>query len=280
MLPKITVAMPAYNAGRYIEEAIESVLCQEGVDLELLVVDDGSTDDTADIVGKIDDTRCRLLQNPYKRGIGNAHNRVVRESQAPIVSHVDADDRLRRGALAKMVRALEANPRVGLAHCYFFDIDAQGETTLGAFRERRRNFLRERPVDLDYRVALRNSPAKANHLRTYRRDALLELGDFNEELSSGIDYEMALRLLERYEIRLVPEFLYARRVHSSNTTESLSRAQLWWLKYRIRRSVLRRGQVTYWSDANFDPGYFLLGEARRLRHRLRSRPERKEARRP
>ena len=268
----LSIAMPAYNAGLYIREAIDSILSQQNVQFEIIVVDDGSTDDTAAIVQAIDDRRCRLLRNSQRKGIGYCHNRILADSRFPFIAHVDADDLVRRGALAKMATAVEDDPKIGLAHCYFYDVDANGKTTRAAFRARSKAFRRERPVELDYREALRSSPAKANALRTYRRSALIEVGGFNEELAFGVDYEMALRLLERYEFRLVPEFLYARRLHSTNTTEALAfkRARLWLQKYRIRRSVLAKGQVTYWEDANFDLLYFLTGEWRRLAHTVQS----------
>ena len=271
-LPSLTVAMPAYNAAGFIREALDSVLSQRGVDLEVIVVDDASTDDTADLVQRIGDERCRLLWNSRRRGIGHSHNRVLQESRAPVIAHVDADDKLRKGALAQMVAALESDERVGLAHCYFYDVDSTGRTTRAEFCERSKVFRRERPVDLDYREALRNSPAKANALRTYRRSVLIELGGFNEDIPFGVDYEMTLRILERHEILLVPKFFYARRLHATNTTESLvfKRARLWLRKYLIRRSVLRKGQVTYWRDANFDPLYFLNGERMRLSGRIRA----------
>lgn len=271
-LPSLTVAMPAYNAAGFIREALDSVLSQRDVDLEVIIVDDASTDDTAEVVQQVGDARCRLLRNSRRRGIGHCHNRVLQESRAPVIAHVDADDKLRKGALAQMVAALESDEHVGLVHCYFYDVDASGRTTRAEFCERSKVFRRERPADLDYREALRNSPAKANALRTYRRSVLIELGGFNEDIPFGVDYEMTLRILERHEILLVPKFFYARRLHSTNTTESLvfKRARLWLRKYLIRRSVLRKGQVTYWRDANFDPLYFLNGERMRLARRIRA----------
>ena len=251
---RLSVAMPAYNASRYIRQAIDSVLSQQAVDLDVFVVDDASTDDTAAIVRSLKDPRCRLLQNTTRRGIGYCHNLIVRESDAPVIAHVDADDMILPGTLAKMVDAVTSDPRVAMAHCYFFDVDRAGRVTRRAFRARWESFHQTRPVGLDYREAMRTASSVANALRTYRRSALLDVGEFSEVYPFGIDYEMALRLLEKYEILLVPEFLYARRVHDANTTESLrwKRARLWLGKYRIRRSLFRSGKILYWPDANFD----------------------------
>ena len=264
----LTVAMPAYNAGAYIHQALASVLSQQGVELEVIVVDDGSKDDTGIVARSMGDSRCRVIEHPRRRGIGSCHNRVLAESRFSVIAHVDADDILRPGALAKTFDALQSDPKVALAHCYYFDVDQHGKTTRAEFRARRQNFRRHRPVEFDYREALRRSPSYANALRTYRRSVLTDLGGFNEALPYGVDYDMALRVLEHHELRLVPEFLYIRRVHPTNTTESLvfKRHRLWLRKYLIRRSLLRRGQITYWEDAHFDLANFLAQEWRRLWH--------------
>ena len=268
----ITVAMPAYNAGAFIRRALESILSQEGVELEIIVVDDASTDDTVEVARSINDSRCRVLQNESRRGIGYCHNRILRESRFEIISHVDADDWIRKGALSKLAHALESDPKIGLAHCYYLDVDENGSTTIDEFRQRRTAFRRQRPVELDYRNALGRSASYANALRTYRRSTLRDLGGFNEKIPFGIDYDMALRVLEQHEIRLVPEFLYVRRLHSHNTTESLrwKRYRMWFRKYWIRRSLLRGGQITYWSDARFDLAQFLAQEWQIFRERIRS----------
>lgn len=260
-MPKLTVAMPAYNAAPYIKQAIESVLAQQGVALELIVLDDASTDDTAAVVEAIDDPRLTLLRNRRRQGIGRCHNAILRASRAPFLAHVDADDFLLPGALRRMVAVLEEQPAAAQAHCYFFDVDEQGRTTHPDFAARWRHFRRTRPVDLDYRARLPTQNV-ANHLRTYRRAVVEELGGFNETLRFGVDLDMALRLADRDAVRLVPEFLYVRRVHRTNTTESLrfKRFRFWAQNYRIRRALVREGKVGFLSGPQFD----LLAFLRRL----------------
>jgi len=262
----LTVAMPAYNAAPYIRQALESVLTQRGVELEVIVVDDGSTDDTRAVAKSIEDPRCRVIERTKRKGIGACHNIILAESRLPVIAHVDADDMVRPGALAKTFDALQSSPEVAMSHCYYLDVDQHGKTTRAEFRARRRAFRKHRPVDLDYRDALRRSASYANALRTYRKSVLLDLGGFNEVLPFGVDYDMALRILEGNELRLVPEFLYIRRVHLTNTTESmvLKRHRMWLRKYLIRRALLRQGQVTYWKDAYFDLGTFLRNEWQRF----------------
>lgn len=242
----LTVAMPAYNAGRYIGEAIASVLRQEDIDLELIVVDDGSTDDTADIVRRIGDSRVRLIRNTARRGVAYCHNIVVAQSASPFIAHVDADDLIAPAALKTMVAALAASPRIGQTYCHYLKIDEHGGPFQHPPARQRELLLAQRPAGLDYREALICHGMVVNTLRTYRRDALEAVGPFNEHLPYAVDYDMAVRIADRYDIVLVPEFLYSVRIHDRNLTETLrlKRLRFWWKRATICHGLLRDGHPT------------------------------------
>ena len=238
--PELTVSMPAYNAGPYAREAIESVLSQEAIDFELIVVDDGSTDGTAQVVESFADPRVRLIRHDRNLGIGRAHNRVLAASHAPFIAHVDADDVVLPGALRRMLAAFEDAPRVGLAHCHYLLIDRHGTV--------RGDSVRRMSPGVDYRRELLvRGGSIANHLRTYRREALEAVGPFDERGGVGVDSEMALRILDRYEIRLVAEVLYAQRLHGSNACQSMpfKEVRLWYRRAANARRLVRSGQVRY-----------------------------------
>ena len=253
--PEVTVAMPARNADRFIGAAIESILRQKDVALELIIVDDDSDDDTAAVAESYGnrDARVRVLRNRRRRGIGACHNRILRLSRAPYVAHVDADDFILPDAIRKLIDALKRNPEAGQSHCYFFDVDARGHLARRAFADRWRHFRKTRPPDLDYRKALVTSSV-GNALRTFPRRTLVELGGFDESLPYGVDYHMALRVMDRSRIVLVPEFLYGRRVHDTNTTESvwLKPYRMTWNKYSIRRRLIAEGRLSYLTHPSFD----------------------------
>ena len=213
--------MPAYNTEKYIGEAIESVMQQTGVDFELMVVDDGSQDNTAKVALSFKDHRIKVVRNEYNRGIAHCHNLVIRGSHSRFVAHVDSDDLVLPTAFQRMLGALQTDPTIGQAHCYFFDIDENGRATREALLQRRESFVRDRPPNMDYKRELLVRGTVINALRTYRREVFAEVGYFNENLRYGEDYEMALRITDKYQIKLVPEFLYCRRVHESNTTSRL-----------------------------------------------------------
>ena len=274
-IPEVTVAMPARNAGGFIRQAIESVLAQEGIDLELIVVDDHSEDDTAAVAESVRDARLTVLRNPRRRGIGACHNIVVRRSRAPYIAHVDADDVVIPGALRKLVDALAGDADLAQSHCYFFNIDARGHTTRDGFVTAWHLMRRRRPPTLDYRAEL-SSHSVANALRTFRRTALVEVGAFDEQLPYGVDYDMALRIIDRFRITLVPEFLYARRIHGRNTTEGLrfQALRLWWIKYRIRRQLIRSRRIAFIRDPGLDLFGFLHSRWNRMLARVRAAVER------
>ncbi len=259
--PAVTVAMPAYDAAPFIRRAIESVLEQRDVDLELIVIDDGSADDTAAIAESVADPRLHVLRNPRRRGIGACHNIALRHSRMPYVAHVDADDYILPGALRRLLDALADDPTAGQAHCYYFDVDRDGLTTRSAFAQRWRLFRRDRPPTLDYRQALQTRSV-ANALRIFPRRVLEELGGFDERLPFAVDYDMALRVADRHRIVLVPEFLYARRLHRTNTVASLrfKALRLWWVKYGVRRRLIRDGRISFATNARFALWSLLRGQ--------------------
>jgi len=107
--PFFSVIMPVYNRERYVREAIESVLAQDEGDFELIVVDDGSTDRSVEVIHAIHDPRIRLLHNDHGGG-ASARNRGLADARGQFVVWVDSDDRQARGALSEIRRSIVANP--------------------------------------------------------------------------------------------------------------------------------------------------------------------------
>lgn len=240
-MPRLAVAMPAHNRARFIGRAMGSVLRQTGVDLELIVVDDGSTDGTADVVRAFDDPRVTLLGNPRRRGIGFCHNRALAASESPYVTHLDSDDFLLPGALETMLAYVEERPDVGQAFCNFYVVDEEGRITPSEARRQRQVLRRTRPQP-DIGRSLIVHGMVASGVRTYRREVFDHVGRFNEDLRYAVDYDMAVRIAEHYELGLVPAFLSCQRVHGGNTSESLRfrRVRHWWTRTRVCRRLLRR----------------------------------------
>jgi glycosyltransferase involved in cell wall biosynthesis len=259
-MPELTVSMPAYNTGRFIGRAIESVLQQQGIDFELIVVDDGSQDNTAEVVRSFHDPRVRLIRNTQNRGIAYCHNLVIDQSTSPFIAHVDSDDIVLPGAFQKLVAKLKSDPMIGQAHCYSFAVNEQGKTTPEAFRRRKELLLTLRPPDMDYKRELLVQGSVMNHLRTYRREVFQVVGRFNEKLRYGEDLEMGLRIIDKYKIALVPEFLYCVRKHQTNTSRSLRFKPLrFWLQRLVFCCQLtRKGQLSFVKQRQYAVTKFML----------------------
>jgi glycosyltransferase involved in cell wall biosynthesis len=241
-LPELTISMPARNAARHVHAALESVLAEQSVEMEVIVVDDASTDDTAARVIALGDSRVRLLGTAERRGIGWCHNLALRNSTAPFVAHVDADDLVVPGALATMVAALRAAPRAGQAYCDFIVTGPDGRVTEELADEWRCFFEHARRPPIDHRRQLLTYGMTVNHLRTYRREALDDIGGFDEQLPWAVDYEAALRLAERWEFLHVAAPLYIKRVLAEGASESVrfKSARFWAMRWRLARRALRR----------------------------------------
>ena len=253
-MPELTVSMPAYNTEKYIGEAIESVLRQEGIDFELIVVDDGSQDDTSEVVQSFKDPRIKLIINKKNMGIAYCHNLVIDESRSPFIAHVDSDDLVLPDAFQKMVNELKSYSDIGQAHCYYFIVDEDGRATRDAFRGGKKYFLENRKPDMDYKRELIFQGRVMNGLRTYRKEVFDTVGKFDENIRWGEDYDMALRIIDKFEIKLVPEFLYCARKHKSNTTPSSRFKELvWWRqKLFIIRKLSKSNKVRWLAQNKYD----------------------------
>lgn len=184
----VTVITPAYNVGPWIGEAIDSVLAQTETRFEYVVVDDGSTDDTAEIVRSraAGDARLRLIQ-VENGGSGAARNRALAETSAPFVAFLDGDDRWHPEFLRHMLETLHtAPPGVGLAYCHTRVMLESGQVVA----------LRWQPsgrVDVDRQLAENNPPHNGSSLMV-RRACFDQVGGFDSSLPSAVDFEMWLRI--------------------------------------------------------------------------------------
>lgn len=185
--PLVSVVVPAYNAGSTIERALSSVLSQSFRDLELIVVDDASRDDTAARVAAMADSRIRLLRLPENGGESRAMNAGIAEARGAYIAFQDADDEWLPGKLQRQVEIIEADPAIsfvcsGLIHIY---PDRRIEDIAGFAPS----------ADLWKRLLAESLVAKPCVLA--RRSALDRAGPFDEALATGADQDMWIRLAQQ-----------------------------------------------------------------------------------
>lgn len=256
---EITVSMPAYNSGKFISEAIKSILIQDDIDFDLIVVDDNSTDSTSSVVSSFNDSRIKLLKNKRRMGIGYCHNRVIENSDSKIISHIDSDDFILKGSLEKMRDTLNKSDDIYHAFCYFHKVDEFGNFIYKESKEHEKQIMSVRKPGMDIRKGLLRWGMIANHFRTYRREVFDKVGLFNEKVKFGTDYEMALRIADKFKMRLVPEFLYYYRIHDKNSVHKMLFGnfriwlQRWAMYYRLRNNG-----VNFLKSRQYNPYLHLL----------------------
>ena len=202
--------IPAYNAERFIGKTLESVLCQTYRNIEVLVVDDGSQDRTAEIVDSMCDKDHRiLLLHQAQSGVAAARNAAIQKSKGQFIAPIDADDTWHPQNLEKQVQCmLDAEPSVGLVYAWSAVIDEQGILT-GDFRVS--------PIEGDvYETLLGHNFIGSASACLIRRDCLKEVGCYNTQFfkqhAQGCeDWDLYLRIAENHQFRVVPEFLIGYR---------------------------------------------------------------------
>ncbi len=215
----VSVVIPAKNAALYIREAIDSALSQGETVAEVVVVDDGSTDDTTAIVRSIHNDRVRLLPNDSV-GVSAARNLGARTARGHWLLFLDADDRLRPGAVPTLTAAAKATPRAVLIYGDYDLIDGAGRP-IG-----RRGLLqgRRKPSgDVLARLARGNFIVNGG-IMLVRADAFQAGGGFDETLRYCEDWHCWCRLAAIGEFAFVPALLLDYRLHAANTMSAAVRS--------------------------------------------------------
>ena len=206
--PIVTVYITNYNYAQYIDQAIKSVLQQSFHDFELIIIDDGSTDSSRDIILQYErHTVVRIIFQKNK-GLNASNNVALKASRGKYIMRLDADDYLDPNALLVMNHILKEDPDLGLVFPDYYYVDINNQIT---GQERRHDFLSE--------VSLRDQPAHGA-CTMIRKDCLLELGGYNESYQCQDGYDLWLKMINRYSVRNVNLPLFYYRRHNENLTNN------------------------------------------------------------
>lgn len=218
MTPQISVIMPCLNSARHIRNAVASVLAQTLDDFELLIVDNGSTDSTLDIVAAIADRRIRILHQP-QRGVSWARNLGLECARGAVIAFLDSDDTWSVDFLEKMSSALAAHPDAVLAYC--------GWQNLGLPGPRGEPFIPPDYEGPDKTQLLLEGCRWPIHGCLTRTGAIRAAGGFDTSLTVAEDYLLWLEVSARGTIVRVADVLAQYQHHDGiQATKNLSRAVL------------------------------------------------------
>jgi glycosyltransferase involved in cell wall biosynthesis len=202
--PRVSVVVPLHNAESYIEAAVRSALSSDLLELEVIVIDDGSTDNSAEIVSGIADPRVTLIRLRPSGRPSRPRNVGIARAKAPYVAFLDADDLIKTDKLSVAVRMLDAHPEAGFAFADFERIDEHNNVTLKSTLADFENFqaLLKHAVEPDWYFIPQANLARAllneNFIGTsgvvLRKEILKEIGPFDESTIYSEDLDLWFRL--------------------------------------------------------------------------------------
>ena len=215
----VSVVIPAYNAARYLPEAVGSVVAQTHRDLEIIVVDDGSTDGSRELLAaRATDPRLRYHYQE-NRGLPAARNAGIGLARGDFIAFLDADDVWLPGKLEKQLALLRADPRAAAAYCGFGLIDEAGTPLENRWRPGGRG------DDLFTRLLYGNVIAGSGSAVVVRASCFADVGRFDERLQACEDHDMWRRIAARHAFVKVEEELVRIRVHAASMQRNAARMQ-------------------------------------------------------
>lgn len=245
-----SVVIPAYNAQQFIAEAIHSVLAQTHRDLELIVIDDGSTDDTAAIARALLDERSRVLSGP-NLGLAGARNRGMRCANGQTIAFLDADDCWDERKLEVQLELMTDQPDAIAVGCLMRYISASGKS-LGVAG----HLLSDEGRSQLGKAQLMPFPISSI---LFQRPLLVSVGGFDETLAKDIpglveDIDLLSKLSSLGRIECVPEILGSYRIHKGAASASFLASQRTGRRFiEARRLAEHSGASLSWKE--FSAGY-------------------------
>lgn len=207
-MSRVSVIIPTYNHARFLGEAIDSALRQTHAPGEVIVIDDGSTDETADVLTRYEG-RIKIVSQ-QNRGVAAARNAGVALASGQLLAFLDADDVWLPAKLERQVARFQAEPDIGLVHCGVDEIDADGA------RLRRVQDGLEGWVADDMLLSMRSVILGGGSGAMIPLALIKDAGGFDEALSTSADWDLYYRLARRYRVGFIREVLLSYRIHGSN----------------------------------------------------------------
>lgn len=248
-IDKISVLMPAYNCGKYISFAINSILGQTFKEFEFIIIDDGSTDNTEEIISGIKDSRI-IYRKTENKGTSAALNYGISLCSSEWIARIDADDINSPHRLAKQVKFIEDNPE--------YDVISSWSVY---FRDPVKIlFLLKEPLDHNEIYKYLDIHNPINQSAMICRKSIFNKFKYNESLDSNEDYDLIYRIRDYVTFCNMPEILVYTRVRENSRTNTGSRDNLYNMLYtNAFKKMLdskSKGDHFYWASVTAWLNYF------------------------
>lgn len=256
--PRVSVIMTVYNAGHYLPAAIKSILDQSFSDFELIIIDDGSTDDSLNVIKSLKDERI-IWRSRQNKGVPESSNEGIKMARGAYIARQDADDVSAPDRLEKQVKFLDSHPDIDLLGTNYRAVNANDELVFATN-------LFTHPDDLKLAIVFSN---QFGHGSTMMRKNVFEKAGYYDEISIVHDYDLWVRIGQVTKMANLKDLLYDWRYHDKSlsnsdfghTMEQASdikrRAFEHWINHRNEYRLLsihpfssRLGPVKYFESKN------------------------------
>lgn len=212
-MPKVSVIIAAYNLMAYLPETVNSVLAQTYTDFELIIVDDGSSDNTSQWVSQQQDPRIRLItQN--NMGLAGASNTGIANARGEYISIMDADDLWETTKLAQQVDILDRCPEVSIVYTWVTYMNEQGESTGRIVKTEAEGYI--------WKDLITVNQIECGSVAMIRRACFEQVGLFDTNLKSyGLDWDMWLRMALQYQFKAIRQPLVYYRQRASSGSRNI-----------------------------------------------------------
>jgi len=264
-MAKVTVLMSVYNGEKYLREAIDSILKQTFKDFEFLIINDGSTDSTAEILKSYQDPRIKIINNEKNVGLTKSLNEGLKLAKGEYIARMDADDISMPERLQKQVNILERKPDLGVVGTWCYIIDEKDNIKYEVKDDRN-------PVILRWKLLFDNVFVHSSVMM--RKKAYEDNGGYNLELEASQDYDLWSRIAKEWQIGLVPRILchWRERTEHSITIEKNKTQKVMARKVSVRNiNELTNGRLSQRQCIylhNLFNGYHELDKVSQLRETL------------
>lgn len=261
-IQNISVLLPVYNGEKYIKQSVSSVLNQTFRNIELVIIDDGSGDNTAELIKEFTDERIRYFRTEHK-GTPAALNYGVKKCRYAWIARIDADDLIVPERLEKQAEYLNENPACGVLSAWSVYFKDPAKIL----------FLLKEPLTHQKIYKYLDIHNPINQSAMMIRKSILKDFPFNEKLNSNEDYELMYRIRDDTVFANLPEVLVYTRFRKDSRTNTGERTNLYDMLYRnaFRKMTdsKSKGEVFYWATVSAWLNYF-YGDRRDSRSYFRN----------
>ena len=229
--PKISIIIPTYNQAEYLQEAIESVLNQTYKNIEIIIIDDGSTDNTLKVVNSFNDNKIIFIQQRNK-GASSARNTGIKEANGEYIAFLDSDDLWLKDKLRKQIDFMRENPEVGLLGTGCFQMIDTNKMIYKKIFPHKNEILQKNLIQ--YNPFIQSSVI-------VRKDVFNDIGLYDEKFKESEDYDLWLRIAQKYKIANLKQALTTKKYSKVGLSKNKDSKQLYFA-LKARKNAISRKQ--------------------------------------